>query len=137
MCSIELPKYVLGAFQKEINEIKINLIKKICEDYYLDKDELIEQYICDFELINKNLENVQIIKRHNYNSVLKKEDRCTARIYNNGKGSQCKRSKNINNLCTLHNKLLEKNGNLKYGYITAPRPRGVFTNKNPKKESIY
>lgn len=137
MCSIELPKYVLGAFQKEINEIKINLIKKICEDYYLDEDELIEQYICDFELINKNLENVQIIKRHNYNLALKKEDRCTARIYNNGKGSQCKRSKNINNLCTLHNKLLEKNGNLKYGYITEARPRGVFTNKNPKKESIY
>jgi hypothetical protein len=137
MSSIELPKFVLGIFQKEINDIKLKLIKKIAKDYYLDEEELIKNYICNIELINKNLENIQIVKKNNYNSKLKSGNRCLARVYNSGKGSQCKRSRNKNDLCTLHSSILENEGKLKYGYINKPRPKGVFLNKDPKKEKIY
>ena len=137
MTSVELPNFVIGIFQNEVNKIKINLIKQICKDFYLDEEELIKEYTCDVKLINKNLENIQIIKKNNYNSELSNNDRCFARVYNNGKGARCKRSKNNNNLCTLHNNLLIKNGDLKYGYIDKPRPKGIFPNKDPKREKIY
>ena len=62
MASVELPNFVIGLFQNEINKIKINLIKQICKDFHLDEEELIKEYTCDINLINKNLENIQIIK---------------------------------------------------------------------------
>lgn len=137
MTSIELPKFVIGIFQNEVNKIKINLIKQICKDFYLDEEELIKEYICDINLINKNLENIQIVKKNNYNSELSNDDRCLARIYNNGKGARCKRSKNCNGLCTLHNNILNRNGKLKYGYINKPKPKSAFPNKDPKREKLY
>jgi len=137
MASVELPNFVIGLFQNEINKIKINLIKQICKDFYLDEEELIKEYTCDINLINKNLENIQIVKKNNYNSNLSDDDRCLARIYNNGKGARCKRSKNDGKLCTLHNKILTREGKLKCGYIDEPRPNGVFPNKDPKRENIY
>ena len=88
-------------------------------------------------LINKNLENIQIVKKNNYNSELSNDDRCLARIYNNGKGARCKRSKNCNGLCTLHNNILNKNGKLKYGYVNKPKPKSAFPNKDPKRENLY
>ena len=41
MTSIELSIFVTTIFQTEINKIKLNLIKQIAEDYYLDEEELI------------------------------------------------------------------------------------------------
>ena len=89
------------------------------------------------EIINKNLENVQITKKNNYNYGITSNNRCCARVYNNGKGARCKRSKNKTELCTLHNNLLEKNGKLKYGLINEPQPKDVFLYIDPKREKIY
>ena len=50
---------------------------------------------------------------------------------------RCKRSKNEGKLCTLHNKILTREGKLKCGYIDEPRPKGAFPNKDPKRENIY
>ena len=137
MTSVELPNFVIGIFQNEVNKIKINLIKQIAKDFHLDEEELIEQYTCDMKIINKNLENIQISRKNNYNSNIDKDDRCLARVYNNGKGAQCKRSKNEDDLCTLHNNLLLKNGKLKYGLINEPKPLGAFPYKDPKREKVY
>tara|TARA_Y100000591_G_C21767287_1_gene663528 strand:- start:224 stop:637 length:414 start_codon:yes stop_codon:yes gene_type:complete len=137
MSSTDLPLFVKGIFEKEINNIKINLIKHIAKDYSLNEEELIKKYTCDIEIINKKIENIQITKKNNYNSNLNKEDRCLARVYNNGKGAQCKRSKKHDDLCTLHYNILIKEDKLKYGLITEPKPNNVFHYKNPKREKIY
>ena len=62
MTSVELPNFVIGLFQNEINKIKINLIKQICKDFYLDEEELIKEYTCDINLINliANLKNIDV-----------------------------------------------------------------------------
>lgn len=137
MASIELPVFVKTIFEEKINEIKINLIKQISKDYFLDEEELIKQYTCDIQIISNKMENIEIIKKNKYNNDISKKDRCIARVYNNGKGGQCKRSKNINNLCTLHHNQLNKNKTLKYGLITEPKPLELFHNKDPRREKLY
>ena len=137
MASTELPVFVKSIFQNEINKIKINLIKQIANDYYLDEEELIKEYACDINIISKKMENIEIVKKNKYNNDISKNHRCLARVYNNGKGGQCKRSKNIDNLCTLHYNQLQKNNKLKYGLITEPKPADIFHNKDPRREKLY
>mgnify|MGYP006099314013 CR=1 FL=1 len=137
MTSIELPIFVTTIFQTEINKIKLNLIKQIAEDYYLDEEELIKEYACDINIISSKMENIEIVKKNKYNNDISKNHRCLARVYNNGKGGQCKRSKNVDNLCTLHFNKLDKNNKLKYGLITEPKPADIFHNKDPRREKLY
>jgi|TARA_B110000259_G_scaffold45782_1_gene53068 hypothetical protein len=137
MSSTKLPVFVKTLFENEINKIKINLIKQISKDYSLNEEELIKEYTCNINIINSKMENIEITKKHKYNSGLSKEDRCFARVYNNGKGGQCKRSKNIDDLCTLHNNQFEKNNKLTYGLITENKPSDIFHKKDPKKEKLY
>ena len=110
---ISIPTFIKDLFKNEINNIKINLIKKIAEDYDLDEDELLDKYVCDVEMISKSLENIQIIKKHSYASKVDINYRCNARVWNNGSGSRCKRSVNEDGLCTLHKNYKDTNGKLK------------------------
>ena len=132
-----LPLYIFGLFENEINKIKINLLKKIAKDYNLNEEELIGKYSCSIELITSQTENLKIVKVNNYNNNITDNMKCEARVWNNGKGARCKRCKNKDNLCTLHFNKLQKEGKLKYGYITEKRPKGVFRYKDPKRESLY
>ena len=134
---IPIPTFIKDLFKQEINNIKISLIEKIAKDYDLDEEELKDKYICDIEMISKSLENVQITKKHKYGSKVDTQYRCKARTWNNGAGGRCKRSQNENELCTLHNNVKNKNGKLKYGLITEPKPKAVFKFKNPKSEKLY
>ena len=134
MTSIDLPIFVKDLFANEINKIKVNLIKQIAKDYYLDEDELIKQYTCDIEIINSKMENIQITKKNKYNNNISKQDRCLARV---ASGKQCKRSKNIGDLCTLHFNKLDDDDNLKYGYINEPAPAHLFPKIDQKREKIY
>ena len=134
---ISIPTFIKDLFKNEINNIKINLIKKIAEDYDLDKDELLNKYVCDVEMISKSLENIQIVKKHSYASNVDENYRCNARVWNNGSGSRCKRSVNENGLCTLHKNYKDTNGKLKYGLITEPKSKEIFKFKNPKSEKLY
>ena len=52
----EIPLFVKDLLKQEINNIKLNLLKKISEDYDIDEDELKERYACDVEMISKSLE---------------------------------------------------------------------------------
>lgn len=131
---------IIDLFKEQINNIKINLIKKIAEDYGLDEKELIKKYTCDIEVISKSLENIEITKKHKYCSKVKEEYRCEARVFNKGNGGRCKRAINDindNNLCSLHNIYLKNNGKLKCGLITEPKPKQIFKYKNPKSEKLY
>ena len=134
---IPIPIMVINLFKEQINNVKIDLIKKIAEDYNLDADELIKEYTCDIEIISKSLENIEITKKHKYASKVKDEWRCEARVFNNGNGGRCKRTVNENNLCSLHNIYLKNNGKLKCGLITEPKPKNIFKYKNPKSEKLY
>jgi hypothetical protein len=137
MTSNDLPPYIIGLFENQINIIKINLLTQISIDYKLDKDKLIEEYSCPIEIISKKLENIKIVKTNNYNINIADDMKCFARVWNNGKGARCKKTKHIDNLCTLHYNKLQKEGNLKYGYINEKRPIGIFKYKNPKRETLY
>lgn len=133
----DIPLFVKDLLKQEINNIKLNLLKKISEDYDIDEDELKERYACDVEMISKSLENVEITKKHKYGSKVPNDMRCNARVWNKGSGGRCKRSINKNKLCTLHNRYIEKNGKLKYGLITEKKSKEVFKFKNPKSEKLY
>ena len=132
-----IPIMIIDLFKQQINDMKIDLIKKIAKDYDLDEEELIEEYACDIEIISKSLENIQITKKHKYASKVKNEYRCEARIWNDGSGGRCKRGVNEDNLCTLHNNYKKQNGTLKFGLIGEPKPKQVFKYKNPKSEKLY
>lgn len=134
---ISIPTFIKDLFKQEINNIKINLIKNIAEDYELDEEELKEKYICDIEMISKSIENIQIVKKHKYSSNIDIKYRCNARTWNNGSGARCKRAKSENGLCTMHCNYIKNNGKLKFGLITEPKPREVFKFKNPKSEKLY
>jgi hypothetical protein len=134
---IPIPTFIKDLFKQEINNIKIDLIKKIAEDYELDEEEMKDKYICDIEMISKSLENIQITKKHKYASNIDIKYRCNARTWNNGAGGRCKRGQSENGLCTIHNNYIKKNGKLKCGLITEPKPREVFKFKNPKSEKLY
>ena len=138
MTSKDLPLFVINLFLKQINDIKINLIKQIAKDFWLDEEELLKIYICDIEIVNKNLENIKIVKKNKYNQNIKEENRCEARVYNNGRGSRCRRRKNHDNLCTMHNNYKKNNhGKLKYGLITEEKPKKYFPTIDNRKEKIY
>ncbi len=134
---IPIPLFIKDLFKQEINNIKIKLIEKIAKDYELDQEEMKKKYICDIEMISKSLENVQITKKQKYASKVDDKYRCKARTWNNGAGGRCKRTQNENELCTMHNNYIKKNGTLKCGLITEPKPKAVFKFKNPKSEKLY
>ena len=63
-----------------------------------------------------------------------KVNMCHARIWNGGLGGQCSRTQCINNLCNLHNNIVEIQGSWWLGYITETRPeRPIYTGPNNDK----
>ena len=83
-----LPLYIFGLFENEINKIKINLLKKIAKDYNLNEEELIGKYSCSIELITSQTENLKIVKVNNYNNNITDNMNCEARVWYNGKGAR-------------------------------------------------
>jgi hypothetical protein len=146
-----IPHFIFKMFEKEVVKINITIIEKICRLYNLDIDEVKSQLTQDininFNIIDENIEQVKIIKKHvnnktdNEQEIEKEKILCDARIYNASDlvVKQCSRSRMKDcNFCKLHQRLHEE-GNLKYGTINDEKPECISTAKlNMKvKRKIY
>lgn len=102
-----VPKFIVNLFKSEIQRIHKMLLYEIAQDYDIPYEELEKRYIPDVEINN---DNIQIVKRRDYNANLKDENRCIAY---NAKHKQCQRSKggNHEHFCPIHVK------NNRYGTI--------------------
>lgn len=92
-----VPRFIINLFKQEIEKVHKLLLYEISKDYNLSFDELEKKYISKVDISH---DNIQIIKKRDYNLNLKIEDRCCAY---NAKNEQCKRSKADNDkYCPIH-----------------------------------
>jgi Mn-containing catalase len=137
---IDLPDMIYNLYAQELNRITRELVIKIADDYNLEDqlEIMLKRYTCDIDIINRKVQNIEIIKKHNYNSNLQPEQRCQARVWYKGLGAQCKRSRYIEDLCHIHHKLIlsDPDKKLKYGRISDPRP-DLFKNNKNTRTSVY
>jgi hypothetical protein len=100
MTNTVIPSFIVKIFEKELTDIKLNLLKQISKDYELDLKELEDKYLPKLKIIPESEEKIKIIKTRNYNLNLPEEDRCMAKTKEN---KQCMRSKqDESKYCTIH-----------------------------------
>lgn len=102
-----VPKFIVNLFKSEIQRIHKLLLYEIAQDYNIPYEELEKRYVSEVDINN---DKIQIVKRRDYNTKLKDENRCIAY---NAKHKQCQRSKGNGHehFCPIHAK------NHKYGTI--------------------
>lgn len=119
MTSHILPEFILKLFQNEINNIVNGEIKKVCDLYDLDIDE-VTQKLGHVKLDMTKTPGFRLIKKNE--KFAETEFRCCARMLHDLEVKQCSRPiLGGQNLCTIHHNIKLK-GKLKYGLITDPIP---------------
>lgn len=114
-----LPEFILKLFQNEVNNIVQTEIKKVCELYQLNFDEVIQK-LGHIEIKTTEHPGFQIIKKKK--NIVSKEKRCLARLLCDLEIKQCSKPKIEDcDFCGLHMRLNEEN-KLKYGKINDPLP---------------
>lgn len=92
-----IPKFIVNLFKNEIQRIHKLLLLEIAKDYDLDYSELEKKYLCN---VTVNNDNIQIIKKRNYNTNLSTDKQCQAY---NAKQIRCQRSKGAHEqYCPIH-----------------------------------
>ncbi len=130
-----IPDFVLKMFEKEITNINLKIVQKICELYNLDEQDVKEKLAKDininFSIVSEDIEQVKIVKKHTKKND-NKDDLCVARVYipNELFVKQCSRPKcgDDNMFCKLHQRLNQE-GKLKYGTIFEDKPDEISTEK--------
>lgn len=126
---VDVPSFLLKVLENEIKDICIGVLKKVCDRHSLDFEEVCREV----HLFGKNNEDSQlslaserkqiinIVKKKPPKAVVEDSCRCMARVWNQGRGTQCTRRKiEGTELCTQHSK------NLKHGLITDKTPTQMF-----------
>ena len=69
MTSPIIPDFILKMFEKEVTKINLLIIEKICNHYELDihdvKQQLSNDLNINFDIINDNIEQIKVVKKHN------------------------------------------------------------------------
>jgi hypothetical protein len=68
------------------------------------------------------LKNNPINKRYNH-IFKKKKNMCNARLWSDGYGSRCSHTIIKNNLCKVHNNIIDKYGKLRFDTINNDKPK--------------
>jgi hypothetical protein len=127
----EIPQYIFGVLDKELFDIQYQLICKISAEYNLNVEEVVSKCLPQKQSTNiqpLTTKKIEVIAKKNAPPPLEDELRCTARIWNRGRGGQCTRARMKGcDLCGNHRKLLETHGKLHHGRIHQPPPMDVFT----------
>jgi hypothetical protein len=113
-----IPEFILKLFQEQVSDIVQKEIKKVCELYKLDFDEVILK-LGHVEINTTETPGFRIMKKRE--TFAPKEVRCTARMLHDLEIKQCSRHKTKTGLCTKHDEMF-KNNRLKYGTINDPLP---------------
>ncbi len=146
-CAI-IPDFILQLFEKEIIKVVDGVVNKICVEYSLDNDEvkqrLKETLDINLQVIDSDIEQVKIVKKHHHASTSKSESNehcCEARLFiqNELVVRQCSRSKMENSkFCKTHQKQFDSN-TLKWGTIHDEKPEEISTAKLKQrvKKTLY
>ena len=131
-----LPEFVLRLFQNEVSKIVHVEIKKVCELYKLDYEEVLGK-LGQVELETTDHPGFRIMKKNE--KVAPKEVRCIARMLHDLEVKQCTRKHcEGSSLCKRHHSM-HKDNRLKYGTVNDPLPdelRPEVLNEK-KKNTIY
>lgn len=92
---MDAPSFIFDIFEKELENMQKALLAKVATKYNLNEEELVKTFI-DHErlhLVPNNDVTVVVCKKINKDSKkpVDASCRCTARIWNRGKGGQCTR----------------------------------------------
>ena len=69
------------------------------------------------------LKNYKIDNKYSSLSIRKKRNTCKCRTWSNGHGLQCSNTIKKNDLCKIHNNMIDKYGKLRYDTMDLPKPR--------------
>lgn len=128
-----VPEFIFALLEDEIRKIQVQLLKRVANEYLLEEDELIASLL-PAKPVHVTTERVKIFRRAAPKSVAEEDTRCQARIWNRGRGGQCTRKHGKDDkLCTQHSSILEKRGNLKYGWINEPPSSDIFGSGSMRK----
>lgn len=115
-----------------LDKIKGEIVEELIEEYEMYNELFNIDYNDYINFMNNNIDselqciNFNITKKNNQyvsrNLVNITDSNCKARIWNNHRSSQCSRKCTGNSLCKIHNKMLEKNGKLRFDTINDPLP---------------
>ena len=126
---MEVPEFLFHLLDQELQRIQEELLEKVADRYKLDIATLREEFITPLQIIPQETEKVFLCKKQKGRQLPNDDVRCTARIWNRGKGGQCTRfRKGEYAFCCQH---IEKR---KHGTITETPPREVFCHKT---KSLY
>jgi hypothetical protein len=140
-CAI-VPDFVLRMFEKEIAKVIESVVMKMCDEYEIDledaKAKLKRDLNINLDVIDEDIEQVKIIKKHQTPSTSKGEpgvNTCEARLFIQSElmVRQCSRSKMENcKFCKTHQKQYDSNA-LKWGTIHDDKPEEISTAKLKQK----
>jgi hypothetical protein len=115
------PAFIFDLLNNELQQIQIKMLEKISKKYNIDINELKNEFIKPLSIIPEKTEKVIIMKKQKGRKLPSDEERCTARIWNRGKGGQCSRPRKKNEcFCCQHVE------NRKHGIISEPPSKKVF-----------
>lgn len=122
-----IPDFVLGAFQKEINNIHWAFLKNVAKRHNIDEDKLKTDFEKELKISIDIDSSTTLLLRKKYKPA-DPEKRCQARIYRvqDHDFTQCCRKKMNEDVsfCKTHQKQYENDG-LKYGKICEPLSKDV------------
>lgn len=113
-----IPDFILSLFQNEVNKIVQSEIKRLCEMYSLNFEE-VKGKMGLVELNTTEFPEIRIMKKSE--KIAPKDERCIARMLHELEVKQCSRKQKEDGLCGKHF-ALKANNKLKYGTIKDPLP---------------
>ncbi len=133
----EVPKFLFDLFELELQRLRLELLKQVASEFDMDYDTLVERIMPKVRVVPNTEVKVQITKPR-LSVAADSEQRCTARIWNRGKGGQCSRKQKEGDvkLCTQHLKEYCMEKTLRHGWFHEPPPKEVFTPAK-KEKALY
>jgi hypothetical protein len=119
---MDTPAFVFDLLNKQLLDVQKDMLTKISIKYNIDIDDLTKEFLGNLNIVTENVEKVVIFKKQKPKDIPKPESRCTARVWNRGKGGQCTRHGSP--FCKQHTQ------KRKHGLITDPPPMDIFSNKS-------
>lgn len=130
-----VPDFIAALFKEEISKIQIGVVDAICDEYGLNKAEVLNKLKLGEVQFKDN--NIRIIhkREHKYGSK-NNNPKCIARVYDKNERtlSQCTRSQKsgCGEYCKSHFEVIRKNGKLCHGTVNDKEPKAIVAKDTVK-----
>lgn len=126
---MDAPSFIFDMFEQELKRMQTELLSKVATKYNLNEAELLETFVNGTKLTIVPNNSVTVVVHKKVNNLNKQavpaDSRCSARIWNRGKGGQCTR-----HVCEQGRYCAQHSENRKHGDITDSVDSKLFP-KNP------